>query len=198
MGLPEKLKSDTAKLHLQLEENNWIRLLTSGKISIQEYKSILALFFGYFSPLEQKLNQFESEILAFLPDFQERRKSVALLSDLEALQKNQNSTVSVSICSDLPHVTSLAEAFGCMYVIEGSTLGGRVISKHLNKALGLSAGTGLSFFSGYGDRTGERWSTFRKALQTFSESSMANDNLVIESANQSFLKFNNWLNSTNE
>lgn len=51
---------------------------------------------------------------------------------------------------------------GTLYAIEGATLGGQVISRHLQTTLGLTASTGARFFNGYGDTlsTQQHWQEF--------------------------------------
>ncbi len=71
-----------------------------------------------------------------------------------------------SIAADaLPRVDihSRAEALGFRYVIEGSTLGGRVILRQL-EALGIDT-TGLGFLDPHGSRTGEVWRSFVAVLE---------------------------------
>lgn len=46
---------------------------------------------------------------------------------------------------------------GALYVIEGSSLGGRFISRHVQPLLGLLPGEGNAYFEGYGDQTGTLW-----------------------------------------
>ena len=55
---------------------------------------------------------------------------------------------------------SFGEALGAMYVVEGSTLGGRTIVPHVRRALGSAVPT--AYFSSYGDRTMPMWSSFRR------------------------------------
>ena len=54
--------------------------------------------------------------------------------------------------------------FGCLYVLEGSALGGRVISKRVKQTLGLGPGTGGAYFHGLGRQTASHWSDFLTAL----------------------------------
>lgn len=53
---------------------------------------------------------------------------------------------------------------GWLYVLEGSTLGGRVMLKDAAPRLGVTSGRGAAFLAGYGDRTAEMWRTFVAAL----------------------------------
>jgi heme oxygenase (biliverdin-IX-beta and delta-forming) len=96
------------------------------------------------------------------------------------------------LCTDLPEVSNEAQAFGCLYVMEGSTLGGKFISQVLRKCLGIEAASGAAFFNGYGAETGARWKAFQQSLLTFSEQAGQNAT-IIESANQTFNKMERWI-----
>lgn len=63
-----------------------------------------------------------------------------------------------SPCAPFPQPGSAAEALGMLYVLEGSTLGGRVILNAL-AARGIEDHA-LSFLDAYGSDTGLRWREF--------------------------------------
>ena len=46
---------------------------------------------------------------------------------------------------------------GAMYVMEGSTLGGRFLARHVEGVLGLEPGRGDAYFQGHGESTGALW-----------------------------------------
>lgn len=56
-------------------------------------------------------------------------------------------------------------ALGALYVMEGSTLGGRVILTWLPTDMESGSGLGTSFFRGYGARTGEMWREFSRRME---------------------------------
>ena len=62
-------------------------------------------------------------------------------------------------------LASFAETLGAAYVIEGSTLGGAFIHRHLASLLKLDDGQGIRFFDCYGTETGARWKQFLAALE---------------------------------
>ena len=72
---------------------------------------------------------------------------------------------------------------GRMYVMEGSTLGGQYIAKHVEERLGLIRGKGDSFFAGYGEATSARWQEFRAVLAEVPEMEAGT---VIDSAKEMF------------
>jgi len=76
------------------------------------------------------------------------------------------------------HKMTPAFAFGVMYVIEGSSLGGRVILKNINAALGHDAKSGAAYFSGYGAQTGSHWKAFLGALTQYEEINKCEDEII--------------------
>lgn len=64
-------------------------------------------------------------------------------------------------------LTSFAHALGAFYVQEGSTLGGQIVLRHLEKArIGIPA-EAQRFFAGHGPRTRSSWTFFVTALDAF-------------------------------
>lgn len=63
---------------------------------------------------------------------------------------------------DFPKPKSRAEAMGMLYVVEGSSLGGRMIARELAKK-GVSD-QNLAFLDPYGDAVGSRWRSFLLVL----------------------------------
>lgn len=64
----------------------------------------------------------------------------------------------------LAPVSGTDEALGRLYVLEGSTLGGTFIDRHLAGLAGL-AGTRVRAFSPYGAETGAMWHAFRRVTR---------------------------------
>jgi heme oxygenase len=59
-----------------------------------------------------------------------------------------------------------AAAFGSMYVLEGSSLGGVLIAERVAQALGITSGNGGAYFTGWGADTGRLWREFRQVLES--------------------------------
>jgi heme oxygenase len=97
---------------------------------------------------------------------------------------------SLPICEHPPVLGSVAEAAGCCYVLEGSTLGGRVIAKHVQARLGARAPR--EFLDGYGAGTGESWQAFCAALRAFADRPELEARIIV-GAKQTFASFTRWL-----
>lgn len=183
MKLSQVLKEKTEIAHHQLEK------ILIGKLksisSINDYITILCGFHGYIKPLEQQIARNIDTVL--LPDYSERRKSEALSADLEQL----NSTLNTSFSSDLPAIDNKYEALGALYVLEGSTLGGQIISRMITQKLQLDENQGLSFFQSYGEQTAAMWERFKAVLDE--RIPVEHSEAVVNAAEQTFIKFKNWL-----
>jgi heme oxygenase len=183
----QRLRSETASHHAAIESQ---MPLLDPEMSLETYIRMLQSFWGYYSPLEERLR---SQSFAGRYVWSDRKKTPRLMVDLLALGA---STTEIARCEHLPCLDSIAEVLGCLYVIEGASLGGQIIAKHLNANLGLTPETGASFFGGYGVNTGPYWLAFRTLLTEVATSVDQDDQIVI-SANATFQTLCDWL-STNQ
>lgn len=160
------------------------------RMSRETYCQLLRRFWGYYAPLEDSLR---TEIEIYWPDDEyicsERAKAPQLAKDLHALGEFSEL---LERCSNLPELKTPAQILGCLYVIEGATLGGQIISKHLLANLGIGPETGAAFFNGYGLSNGNQWQSFRLFLTSNAEP-MYQDNEIVVSANATFQTLSQWL-----
>lgn len=184
----QQLREQTADHHRNLENSALLRHFNEGSISLPVYGQILQKFYGYFSPLERQLQQV-TPLSYYLTDYPSRRKSSTLLKDLSTLQYP---TSLLEECRDIPNIANLSAAFGCLYVMEGSTLGAKVISKVIQEALGIKEENGGSYFRGYGPQTGDYWKNFCAVLQHYAETE-GDTEQIVATANQTFLSLKQWL-----
>lgn len=104
-------------------------------------------------------------------DFPARRRTGRLAEDLKTLGLDAPEEP-----REAPAAASVGEALGLLYVLEGSTLGGRVIRRSLEGQ--GSDMVGLSFLDPYGERTGERWRSFLTVLDDAVRTPEAADDAV--------------------
>jgi hypothetical protein len=81
-------------------------------------------------------------------------------------------------------------ALGSLYVMEGSTLGGRLISRALSEVSWLPPG-GVVYFNPCGSRTAAMWRNFQNELTA--HSSPAADPLIEAGALDTFAVLHGWL-----
>lgn len=114
-----------------------------------------------------------------------RRRAALFADDLRALGAPRSAEL-----PHLPAVVTTEAALGRMYVLEGSTLGGTVIDRHL-AALPHLADVRLGAFSPYGTQTGAMWHAFR-AVTRDQVAAGANPDAVVAAARQTFAALAAW------
>jgi heme oxygenase len=70
-------------------------------------------------------------------------------------------------CAATPACSNPAAAFGCVYILEGATLGGRTLLPLVQSRLGLTALTGAAFLASYGEDVTSMWCRFGVALDAW-------------------------------
>lgn len=111
-------------------------------------------------------------------DFAGRRRAQTVRNDLTALAATPGSQ------APAPVIDSLGRALGWFYVLEGSSLGGRIIHKGLTTR-GHDL-TDLSFFDPYGETVGARWRDFIVVLDRETQSGQARSEDVVQGAREAF------------
>lgn len=154
MTIPDvlvRLRAATATAHERLEAD----LDILNAVGTPEgRRRIVRGFHGLHSGAEAALDPWLSPVPDL--DFQARRRRGLLDADLATLGETAEPA------PPYPTPTSLPEALGQLYVLEGSTLGGQVIRKRLTGKGGTM--DGLSFLDPYGAETGPRWKAFITVL----------------------------------
>ncbi len=92
---------------------------------------------------------------------------------------------------ELPDMKDVPSLLGTMYVIEGSTLGGQLIARHLEATLHLIEGRGDSYFRGHGAQTGPMWKEFCKMMKIHVPDDQIH--VVVASARAMFIAFREWM-----
>lgn len=187
MILP-RLKQATAARHAAIESRSE---LLDPRLSRAGYRACLRRFFGYYAPLELSLLRSRAWHGAGLT-YGDRHKTQRLSQDLLALGVTPEELEQTPLCRGLPDLSTTARLFGCLYVIEGATLGGQIVTRHLHASLGVTPLSGGAFFGGYGALTGSRWKAFGTQLNAFAMRSGGDDEIVA-SANETFETLDHWL-----
>lgn len=181
----ELLKTQTLQHHQQLEK------VIIGKIkgmqSVSQYLELLYHFYAFFGGLEDILSI--DMITPYLSDYSERRKTASLENDI---LKCNGALPAKAKSNDLPKLPGVLEAMGAIYVIEGSSLGGQIISQMICKQINLTYDSSLTYFTGYGAATMDKWLQFKLAIDTLSETSSTE---LVQSANETFRLFEHWISS---
>ena len=179
-----RLRGETRPQHEALEQNAFNQALTSGTLTAAGTAHFLAKMYGFLAPYETALQQHAAE---FSPvwELPERQRAHLILEDLA-----QPATApDLPMCPAMPPLHTRLQLLGAMYVVEGSTLGGQVITRQLAQA-GIPLRT---YFTGYGARTGPRWKAFCHLLTEAAPAGPDQDDIVA-SARLTFQRLDQWIN----
>lgn len=178
--LSARLRLETRAAHDRLER---ALPLTSADLTLARFRDLVGRFYGFHAVWEPSVGAALGDDAFFDP----RRKLALLIDDLEVLGV---APPRLPLCTDLPPLGSPAAAIGALYVMEGATLGGTIIARHLERSLGLVGGRGYSFFVSYGPRVGSMWQAFRARLATLAP---RDADVVVDAAAACFAAFDRWL-----
>ncbi|KQT61157.1 heme oxygenase [Methylobacterium sp. Leaf456] len=153
-GLHIRLRAATAEPHEALERDlDW-----QGKVAtLPGYRALLARLRGFHAAYEPAIALGLSDEAFFAP----RRRLAALDADLSALGLDFFARTALP-APPAPRLEGEGAAMGALYVLEGSTLGGLVIGRHVGGLHG--DGVPLAYYSGRGREAGPLWRTFRERL----------------------------------
>lgn len=185
VSLLDRLRMETRNEHDAIERT--LRLMDED-LNCEQYRQRLEQFYGFYKPVEERIFSAGSPLASWL-NLQQRCKTSLLEADLATLGRPV--TAHSPVCLDLPPLNNIADYFGCMYVLEGATLGGVLISRHVQAKLGVGPLAGGQFFHGYGEQTGPMWQQFRRAVTAFSLISTEHD-AVVRSAGATFEALQRW------
>lgn len=188
MSLLAALKSETAQQHTALEDG---LELFKRAATVEGYLKVVEKFYTLYRPLEERLAG-AADWHALGWDFADREKTGWLLADMQALGLSSVEVERLPLCEDIPVLDSLGAAVGCLYVLEGSTLGGQFISKRLQQTLAITPETGGRFFSGYGAETGAKWRRFGEWAEALAAKDPGLQPAAVATAKETFNCFSCW------
>lgn len=158
MSVLAALREATAPLHGALERDLDIlaRLATTAG-----RRDVLGGFLGAYEPAERTLLPLLAPVVGL--DYSARLKAPRLRACLAELGMSAPAVDALPRLG-APQLAGRDASLGFAYVLEGATLGGRIIRRQA-----LAAGqteAGLGFFDLYGPDTGPRWQAFCAVLET--------------------------------
>ncbi|HVX51017.1 MAG TPA: biliverdin-producing heme oxygenase [Chitinophagaceae bacterium] len=183
--LLDDIRQATRQYHQELDHEVF-QLIKQVK-NPADYKKLLQVLYGYYKPLYSLLNLYLPD--ATVPDYNLRRKPDLMLDDLYCFP---GGVIHITFCANIPGISNASRAIGVFYVLEGSTMGGQVISKKIAGNIGLTVSYGFSFLSGYGERNTQMWNNFLNALNNNGNKYKAEE--LIAAATEAFSKLKTWIN----
>jgi heme oxygenase len=175
------LREATSETHARLHLHPGFAAIQDGTIDLAGYRALLARLYGFHAPFEAAVG-----IAA--------DRSSWLQDDLRAVTQGACNLANIPRCESLTAFDTPARRLGALYVIEGSTLGGRQLARNLDALLGSAGTAGRRFFLGRGAETSVAWNAFLSRL-TSAASSPAMHAEIVGSAVRTFDIFQEWMHA---
>jgi heme oxygenase (biliverdin-IX-beta and delta-forming) len=157
-GLHARLRTATGPAHQALETSlDW----QARVATLPGYRDLLGRLYGFHAVWEPAIATGLADEAFLAP----RRRLALLAADLAHLGLPSASVAALPRPSDLI-LADPAAAMGALYVLEGSTLGGQLIGRHIAALHGFS-GDGLAYYRAHGPAAGAMWTAFRQRLEPF-------------------------------
>lgn len=190
----QKLRSATTAAHQALEENPAAKIMMSPHVTRDAVDHYLKSMYGFVSGFEKVVFPILENSL---PQLSERRKTQLLEVDLNQSSPETSKLPVMPFGVLTTQYDNPSKAWGGMYVLEGSTLGGQIITRHLQTILGEGIENKINYLTPYGSQTGIMWKNF---LHYFSEaaSDKCDEKEIIDSAVQTFSLIDHWIISNNQ
>lgn len=188
MDLRKRLQEETKSLHDKIEQTYLLKKILLQEITLNDYQLLIQKFYGFITPCEALIDSLKCKSL-----IKNREKKPWLEQDIHALKISNNNDIKLSICLDLPVLSEYEQVLGYLYVMEGATLGGQIISKMLKTQLQITPDQGGKFFHGHGDKTKIMWHDFCSDLCSIH--GIEQQNKIIHSAIDTFKRLHVWMES---
>jgi heme oxygenase len=176
--ITERLKAETAEHHKATEAVSFGHKIMSGTLTREEYTILIEKNYILHVLIENAL--VSSGLVPAEFELENRLKTQSLLNDLNLLNHPVPTVPELKVT-----FSTVAEALGAMYVVEGATLGGAYIYKALQRNPEFASLNGFNYYAVYGEKIGPNWKSFQEAINKHINTRELEDK-TIESAKFTF------------
>jgi heme oxygenase len=169
-SIMRRLKADTRELHSHAESRSLQRAIASGSVDREAFTSYLGQLYRVHSSLESALQESTDKHPAIAAVATSERMHVPELErdlgyfeiDHDEVKTGEATAHFVSQIEETKKANPIA-LLGALYVLEGSTNGGRFLARTLRQSWELDD-DGISYFDPYGEEQPQRWAAFKRDM----------------------------------
>ena len=189
LSIRDVLRQATSETHRRLDAHVAFKPLLDGSISAPAYLRLLELFYGFHRPLEDALCASARD--RGDPIMTGRERAHLISADLKQMGRSAADIAALPLCTIQSQLSEVGRFWGCLYVREGATLGGRLLAKRLNHLFGEHM-EGRQFLTGRPNDPAE-WRLFCAEINTTRQG--VNPDAMIAGAQETFQTFEAWLSA---
>jgi heme oxygenase len=189
-----RLREAIMPLHDEAEKFGPLHAIPAKSLTVDAYAKILTRLYGFVLPAEKTIEDMIEPVKIF-PDYMNRRRVPHLEKDISFLGISERDLREPRLCETIPRIDNIPKAIGCLYLFEGSRLGGLVLAKALREQFGFDNNKGYAYFGSNGLDVPELWKSFRNTVEDY-VSKEGNSAEIIAAATSGFAALNRWLMGT--
>jgi heme oxygenase len=170
ISIMQRLKAETSDLHSHAESRTLQRAIATGNVDRTTFTAYLGQLYQVHHSLESALEASRDKHPAIgalatgermrIPDLDRDLAYYGVDRDEitagDAAQRFSNQILEIQALNPVA-------LLGALYVLEGSTNGGRFLARVLRKSWDLD-GEGLAYFDPYGDEQPRKWASFKREM----------------------------------
>jgi len=195
-----RLREETKELHDVTEAVSFSKALMSETLPLSVYVAQLEAYLPVYRTLEKQCKGHSHPMVQAVWQA-DMVKTPWLLEDLGYFSLEAgipSAALQRAIAGFMHHIEREGQEqplllLGTMYVLEGATLGAKVLLPHIQKAFDLQD-KGTRFYHAYGDQTEQHWRNFKARMNRAVTTPNEQDE-VVEGGKQTFKKIQAILNA---
>ena len=186
-----ELRKYTKRAHDDLEEAAPMAQLMKPDLTVSAYTNLLSRLLPFYRNLEDQLQSWGLPEPGAPPV---EWKTPRLLNDLKVLTGDLHSCFTdMNVEVETPTIASRSAALGALYVLEGSALGGQIISRRLSRQPAIKSTGAWTFFTCYDQRELQlHWREFSRYMNDRSWDAKEEE-AALRAAEATFDSLNNWM-----
>lgn len=186
-----RLREETRELHSHAESRPLQQQIARGEVDRERFAAYLGQLYLVHKKLESTLDLAKSDNpIIDRVSTTDRMRVPDLESDLRFYQLDPNglepgaAAMEFHDAIDRMNAEDPVALLGSLYVLEGSTNGGKFLARVLRRAWNLDE-EGLSYFDPYGDQQPHRWTAFKSDMEDMGFDT-DQQNAIVDAAHETF------------
>lgn len=181
-----ELRRATRSEHQSLDEHPAFTALAAGRLGLEGYRQLMALFHGLYAGLDASLDDSCHRLLPPGCEYSYVRREPFLARDASDLR----ATTAPPAKAPQPY-GSLAGLCGALYVVEGSLLGGAMLQRATAALLADHGERGDAYWRWCRDAGGPRWAATCGLIEESASTARSRDEMIL-GARETFDLFSDW------
>jgi len=171
INMMDRLKLQTKELHVKAHELPFFRALFRKELKIDSYIGQLKAFAVIAESLERNLAEcghpaVKAVLNGYMPKLPLIAQDIAFFAHLHVRESAGAMEAALSAADKIARrkEQNPLSLLGHLYTLEGSTLGGKIILRHMAEQFGLKIPEGLRYFDSYSEHVQSNWQNFSSRM----------------------------------